>query len=72
MLNIIFVDDLPVATERAQAAFRAICDRYGITVKNAAESFLAWAEPQNFSVALFLPTTILYSSSLNRSTAFSL
>ena len=34
--------------------------------------FLSWAEPQNFSVALFLPTTILYSSSLNRSTAFSL
>ena len=32
MLNIIFVDDLPVATERAQAAFRAICDRYGITL----------------------------------------
>jgi len=76
MLNIIFVDDLPVATERAQAAFRAICDRYGITctitVKDTTEGFLAWAEPQNFSVALFLPTTILYSSSLNRSTAFSL
>ena len=32
MLNIIFVDDLPVATERAQAAFRAICDRYGINL----------------------------------------
>ena len=32
MLNIIFVDDLPISTDKAQAAFRAICDRYGITL----------------------------------------
>jgi len=35
MLNIIFVDDLPISTDKAQAAFRAICDRYGITCDNS-------------------------------------
>ena len=54
MLNIIFVDDLPISTDKAQAAFRAICDRYGITcaitVKNAAESFLACATKQDYDI----------------------
>lgn len=54
MLNIIFVDDLPVATERAQAAFRAICDRYGITcaitVKDTAEGFLACVTKQDYDI----------------------
>lgn len=54
MLNIIFVDDLPISTDKAQAAFRAICDRYGITcaitVKNAAESFLACVTKQDYDI----------------------
>ena len=54
MLNIIFVDDLPVATERAQAAFRAICDRYGITcaitIKDTAEGFLACVAKQDYDI----------------------
>lgn len=54
MLNIIFVDDLPISTDKAQAAFRAICDRYGITcaitVKNATESFLACATKQDYDI----------------------
>lgn len=54
MLNIIFVDDLPVSTERAQAAFRAICKHYGITctitVKDAAEGFLACVAKQDYDI----------------------
>jgi hypothetical protein len=54
MLNIIFVDDLPISTDKAQAAFVAICDRYGITcaitVKNAAESFLACVAKQDYDI----------------------
>ena len=54
MVSIIFVDDMPESTDKAQAAFRAVCDRHGIscaiTSTTTAESFLACVAKHDYDV----------------------
>lgn len=64
MISIIFVDDLPISTKRAQEAFRAVSDRYGITcaitVTDTVEGFLACVARQDYDIYIIdidLPET---------------
>lgn len=54
MVSIIFVDDMPESTDKAQAAFRAVCDRHGIscaiTSTTTAEGFLACVAKHDYDV----------------------